>query len=165
VGAGPAVGAAGLGAAILKVAKSRRFDGAAAERVIFALVAQRALEPASKLAATMRVAERVFLEGCPGFSDAAAYGAMDFPLEALALLLIRVAENATDDTWRNLLHELDRMHLVTFATSDGRVAQSVADVKPQVAGSGPRRCRWPAGSRRWSRVGLRRWRAGGRRGR
>jgi transposase len=41
----------------------------------------------------------------------------------LALLLIRVAENATGDTWRNLHHELDRMHLVTLATSDGRVAQ------------------------------------------
>ena len=61
-----------IGAAILKVAQSRRFDGAATERVIFALVAQRALEPASKLAATTWVAERVFLEGCPGFSDDAA---------------------------------------------------------------------------------------------
>ena len=72
-----------IGAAILKVAESRRLDGAATERVIFALVAQRALEPASKLAATTWVAERVFLEGCPGFSDDAAYGAMDFLLEAL----------------------------------------------------------------------------------
>ena len=34
----------------------------------------------------------------------------------LALLLIRVAENATADTWRNPRHELDRMHLVTLAT-------------------------------------------------
>ena len=34
----------------------------------------------------------------------------------LALLLIRVAENTTGDTWRNLRHELDRMHLVTLAT-------------------------------------------------
>jgi hypothetical protein len=41
----------------------------------------------------------------------------------LALLLIRVIENATGDTWRNLRHELDRMHLVTLATGDGRVAQ------------------------------------------
>ena len=29
----------------------------------------------------------------------------------------------TGDTWRNLRHELDRMHLVTLATGDGRVAQ------------------------------------------
>jgi hypothetical protein len=41
----------------------------------------------------------------------------------LALLLVRVAETATGDTWRNLRHELDRMHLVTLATGDGRVAQ------------------------------------------
>ena len=41
----------------------------------------------------------------------------------LALLLIRVVENATGDTWRNIPHELDRMHLVTLATGDGQVAQ------------------------------------------
>ncbi|HYN34198.1 MAG TPA: hypothetical protein VES40_16360, partial [Ilumatobacteraceae bacterium] len=38
-------------------------------------------------------------------------------------LLIRAAETATGDTWRNLRHELDRMHLVTLATADGRVTQ------------------------------------------
>ena len=41
----------------------------------------------------------------------------------LALLLIRVAETRTGDTWRNLRHELDRMHLVTLATADGRGAK------------------------------------------
>jgi hypothetical protein len=41
----------------------------------------------------------------------------------LALLLIRVAENRTQDTWRNLSHELQRMHLVTLATNHGTVAQ------------------------------------------
>jgi hypothetical protein len=44
---------------------------------------QRALEPASKLAATRWVAERVFIEACPGFSDDAAYQEMDFLLDAL----------------------------------------------------------------------------------
>ena len=29
-------------------------------------------------------------------------------------------------TWRSLRHELDRMHLVTLATADGRVAQRYA---------------------------------------
>jgi hypothetical protein len=72
-----------IGAAIRKAAAGRRLDGQAAERVIFALVAQRALEPASKLAATWWVAERVFIEDCPGFSDDAAYAAMDFLLGAL----------------------------------------------------------------------------------
>ncbi len=41
----------------------------------------------------------------------------------LALLLLRVIENATGDTWRNLRHELDRMHLVTLATNAGQIAQ------------------------------------------
>jgi hypothetical protein len=41
----------------------------------------------------------------------------------LALLILRVAETETADTWRNLRNELDRMHLVTLATSEGTVAQ------------------------------------------
>jgi Transposase DDE domain len=41
----------------------------------------------------------------------------------LALLLLRVAETDTNDTWRNLRNELDRMHLVTLSTSEGTVAQ------------------------------------------
>lgn len=41
----------------------------------------------------------------------------------LALLLLRVAETETGETWRNLRNELDRMHLVTLATSEGTVAQ------------------------------------------
>ncbi|WP_222432413.1 hypothetical protein [Leekyejoonella antrihumi] len=51
----------------------------------------------------------------------------------LALLLIRVVENATGDTWRNLRHELDRMHLITLATSDGTVAQRSATTPGQKA--------------------------------
>src|SRR5664280_1703870 len=42
----------GIGAALRRAATGRRLDGAAVERVLFALVAQRALEPGSKLAAT-----------------------------------------------------------------------------------------------------------------
>lgn len=41
----------------------------------------------------------------------------------LALLLMRVAETQTNDTWRNLRNELDRLHLVTLATADGTIAQ------------------------------------------
>jgi len=73
----------GIGAAIRRVAANRKLDGAVTERVIFALVAQRALEPGSKLACTTWVAQRVFIEHLPGFSDDAAYRAMDFLLEAL----------------------------------------------------------------------------------
>ena len=49
----------------------------------------------------------------------------------LALLVIRVAETRTGDTWRNLRHELDRMHLVTLATANGRVAQRSATTSHQ----------------------------------
>ena len=44
-------------------------------------------------------------------------------LQWLALLLLRVAETTVGDTWRNIRNELERLHLVTLATSDGRVAQ------------------------------------------
>ena len=73
----------GIGAALRAAAGGRRLDAEATERVIFALVAQRALEPGSKLAATGWVAQRVAIEGCPGFDADAAYVAMDFLLDAL----------------------------------------------------------------------------------
>src|SRR5687767_1014135 len=57
----------------------RRLD-AGAERVLFALVANRALEPLSKLAATRWVAERVALPGLEEVSDDACYRAMDWLL-------------------------------------------------------------------------------------
>jgi hypothetical protein len=72
-----------IGAAIRQVAAGRRLAGDTVERVVFALVAQRALEPGSKLAATRWVGERVAIDGCAGFSDDQAYRAMDFLLEAL----------------------------------------------------------------------------------
>ena len=73
----------GIGAAIRRVAVGRRLDGDAVERVVFALVAQRACEPGSKLAATGWVAQRVAIEGCAGFTEDAAYAAMNFLLDAL----------------------------------------------------------------------------------
>lgn len=44
-------------------------------------------------------------------------------LQWLALLLLRVAETAVSDTWRNIRDELERLHLVTLATTHGQVAQ------------------------------------------
>ena len=41
----------------------------------------------------------------------------------LALLLIRVVENATGESWRCVRDELERLHLVTLETSEGRVAK------------------------------------------
>jgi hypothetical protein len=44
-------------------------------------------------------------------------------LSWLALLLIRTAEIACRDTWRNLSHELDRIQLHTYNTGAGTVSQ------------------------------------------
>ncbi len=41
----------------------------------------------------------------------------------LGLMLMRVAERATGDTWRNLRRELERMHLGTFAGPAGALTQ------------------------------------------
>ena len=41
----------------------------------------------------------------------------------LALLLIRVAETKTGDTWRSLRHELDRLHVGQFTGTAGTVQQ------------------------------------------
>ena len=83
----------GIGAALHRVAAERRLDAEATERVLFALVAQRALEPASKLAATSWVGERVAIAGCAGFSDDAAYRVMDFLLEALGEIAAQIFDS------------------------------------------------------------------------
>ena len=83
----------GVGAALHRVAAGRRIDGGVAERVLFALVAQRALAPGSKLAATRWVAERVAIADCPGFSDDSAYAAMDFLLDALGEIAARIFDS------------------------------------------------------------------------
>ena len=41
----------------------------------------------------------------------------------LALLLIRIAETESGDTWRNLRNQLDQIHLVELAGTTGRVLQ------------------------------------------
>jgi hypothetical protein len=41
----------------------------------------------------------------------------------LGLMLMRVAERATNDTWRNLRRELARMHVGTFAGPAGSITQ------------------------------------------
>ena len=73
----------GIARTLMGAAGSRRLSGEVVERVLFALVAQRCLEPASKLACVSWVQERVAIPSCPAFDDQAAYAAMDFLLGAL----------------------------------------------------------------------------------
>jgi hypothetical protein len=73
-------GQLGIAATLRTLAGSRRFT-TDVERVVFALVANRALEPTSKLAATQWVAERAWIPGLEAVSDDACYRAMDWLLE------------------------------------------------------------------------------------
>ena len=63
-----------------------RRDMAATERVLFALVANRALAPSSKLAAAEWVSHDVRIAGLPATSDDACYRAMDWLHEVSAEL-------------------------------------------------------------------------------
>jgi hypothetical protein len=80
----------GIGRALIEAADGRRLDGQLVERICFALVAQRCLEPGSKLAAVRWAHERVAIAGCPSFDDDAAYAAMDFLLGALPEIAERI---------------------------------------------------------------------------
>ena len=48
----------------------------------------------------------------------------------LALLLVRVAETTTGQTWQNLRRELQRLHAVTFTGPDGTFRQTTEPTKP-----------------------------------
>jgi hypothetical protein len=67
----------GIGAILAARLGTTRRD-AAAERVLFALVANRALDPSSKLAAAHWVGRRAWIDRLPGTSDDACYRAMDW---------------------------------------------------------------------------------------
>ncbi len=60
--------------------RGRRLDGRA-ERVIFAMVANRALEPLSKLACSKWVSERAWIAGLPELDEDSCYRSMDWLLE------------------------------------------------------------------------------------
>jgi len=70
----------GIDAALRRLLKGKRRD-AAAERVLFALVASRALAPSSKLAASRWICEDACVDGLPLATDDACYRAMDWLLE------------------------------------------------------------------------------------
>jgi transposase len=70
-----------IGQAIKRVADGRRFT-TAVERVLLALVANRAIEPMSKLSAAEWATEDVVIPGLAGMDDDQAYRAMDLLVEA-----------------------------------------------------------------------------------
>lgn len=70
----------GIDAICAKALRGRRLDPAA-ERAVFALVANRALAPASKLSCAAWVSERAAIPGLAELSDDACYRAMDWLLD------------------------------------------------------------------------------------
>ena len=59
----------------------------------------------------------------------------------LSLLLIRIAENATGETWRTIRTELDKLHLGRFAGPAGEVSQRTETTPPSGRDLHGRRCR------------------------
>jgi len=101
----------GLGKEMRRLLKGRRLDDSA-ERVLFALVANRALAPSSKLAAARWVNEDALIAGLPVTSDDACYRAMDWLLEINSEL-----EKKVFDTLAHLLNlEVDLLFFDTTST-------------------------------------------------
>jgi Transposase DDE domain len=85
----------GIGPAMRELLKGRRLDPSA-ERVLFALVANRALAPSSKLAAARWASEDVLVTGLPATTDDACYRAMDWLLQIREALEKRVFDRAAE---------------------------------------------------------------------
>jgi Transposase DDE domain len=85
----------GIGPAMRRLLTGRRLDGTA-ERVLFALVANRALAPSSKLAAARWISEDVLITGLPAATDDACYRAMDWLLEIKDALEKEVFDSVAD---------------------------------------------------------------------
>ena len=85
----------GIGPAMRKLLKGRRLDESA-ERVLFALVANRALAPSSKLAAARWISQDVMVTGLPATTDDACYRAMDWLLEIRDTLEKKVFDSLAD---------------------------------------------------------------------
>jgi hypothetical protein len=85
----------GIGPAMRTLLKGRRLDPGA-ERVLFALVANRALAPSSKLAAARWASEDVLIPGLPQTTDDACYRAMDWLLQIREQLEKQVFDRAAE---------------------------------------------------------------------
>ena len=85
-------GRLGIGTEIRKLARKpahrpgRKLDVATLERILFALVAGRALAPSSKLEATRWIREDVYIDGLAKVDHTSCYRAMDWLLDHLPAL-------------------------------------------------------------------------------
>jgi hypothetical protein len=143
----------GIGEEMRRLLKGCRRDDSA-ERVLFALVANRALAPSSKLAASRWISEDVLVAGLPSASDDACYRAMDWLLEIRGDLEKKVFDNLAD-----LLNlEVDLLFFDTTSTyfvtedEDEPVARGTNGM-PVTSGDtgGEDGKREPAGFRTWGK--------------
>jgi hypothetical protein len=106
--------------------------------VLFALVANRALAPSSKLAATRWIASDVAIDGLDGIHEDACYRAMDALLEVEAALAREIYDEVAD--FLNL--EVDLLFFDTTSTyfqldeADAPVARDERGRRPRRAGHG-----------------------------
>jgi hypothetical protein len=94
-----------------RLLEGRRLD-ARAERVIFAMVANRALEPLSKLACSKWVSERAWIQGLPELDEDSCYRSMDWLLE----IEEELAEQVYFETADLLNLEVDLLFFDTTST-------------------------------------------------
>jgi hypothetical protein len=141
----------GIGPAMRELLKGRRLDPSA-ERVLFALTANRALAPSSKLAAARWASEDVLITGLPATSDDACYRAMDWLLEIREAL-----EKAVFDKACELLGlEVDLLFFDTTSTcfvteeADAPVARDQGRPVPDGTGAAAGEGR-EAGFRTWGK--------------
>jgi hypothetical protein len=102
----------GIGASMTKLLGRSRRDAQLTERVLFALVANRALAPSSKLAAAWWVTHDVHIPGLSEVSDDACYRAMD----ALIGVEAELAKTVYSSTADLLNLEVDLLFFDTTST-------------------------------------------------
>ncbi len=101
----------GIDAILARALRGRRLDPSA-ERALFAMVANRALAPASKLSCAAWASERVAIPGLDQLTDDACYRAMDWLLEIEA----EIAEQVYWSTATLLDLEVDLLFFDTTST-------------------------------------------------
>jgi len=110
----------GLDELVRTALRGRRCDPSAVERVLFALVANRALEAGSKLAATRWVDKLTHVPGLASLDEDAAYRAMD--------LLLEVEDTLAEQVFWATATLLDlEVDLVFFDTSSTYFERDTAD--------------------------------------
>jgi hypothetical protein len=121
----------GIDATLRGLLRGRRLDPQA-ERVLFALVANRALSPSSKLAASRWVSEDVEIQGLPDTTDDSCYRAMDF--------LLKIAPALEEEVFHQVATLLNlEVDLLFFDTTSTYFCRDEADEPVARDGRG-RRC-------------------------